>query len=169
MFRIIRGKDNSYANKRRSITWTLMLPSIHGPDIEPPIVGDDTMPPTPPPPLQIPSLDSQGSRPRLQCLRLGGHGHDRMLHINSSNISYVSTTAASTATTTFITTTSHKLHASLSLPHHCLRPMHETSTIRRHAQTSTPHCKEHTPAGLGTGSALSSRHLTFARLLDRQP
>src|SRR6266850_7945884 len=41
------------------------------------------------------------------------------------HVGYAPTTAASTAVT------SHKLH-------HRLRPMHETSTICRHTQTSTP-------------------------------
>src|SRR6267142_787649 len=124
------------------------------------------MPPMPPPPPQITSLDSQGSCPRLQHLRLGSHGHDHVLDINSSNVGYVSMTAASTAATTFVATTLYKLRASLSLPCHCLRPTHEMSMIHHHTQTSMPHCKECTHAGLGTGSALSSCRPTFAQPLN---
>src|SRR6266850_1190417 len=44
---------------------------------------------------------------------------DCALDSNSSHVSYVSTIAASTAAT-IVTTSSHKLHASLSPPYHCL-------------------------------------------------
>src|SRR6266850_5265252 len=41
--------------------------------------------------------------------------------------------------TTFVAMTLHKLCASLSPLYHHLQPMHKTSTICHHTQTSTPH------------------------------